>query len=124
MKMNIEKMEAAADKASDLLKAMANKHRLMLVCQLVDGERPVGELARALGLRDSTASQHLALLRRDGIVRARRDGQTIYYSIGSQAAHAVLRVLYAQYCVPAALCERRAGVARTEGKRTAGRVRV
>lgn len=104
MKMNIEKMEVSADMASDLLKALANKHRLMLVCQLIDGERPVGELARALELRDSTVSQHLALLRKDGIVRARRDGQSIYYSIGSPAAHAVLEVLYEHFCAPTALC--------------------
>ena len=102
--MNIEKMEVSADMASDLLKALANKHRLMLVCQLIDGERPVGELARALELRDSTVSQHLALLRKDGIVRARRDGQSIYYSIGSPAAHAVLEVLYEHFCAPTALC--------------------
>jgi DNA-binding transcriptional ArsR family regulator len=104
MKMDLGKMEVSADMASDLLKALANKHRLMLVCQLVDGERAVGELARALELRDSTVSQHLALLRKDGIVRARREGQTIYYSIGSPAAHAVLEVLYAHFCAPTALC--------------------
>lgn len=97
-------MEVAADMASDLMKALSNKHRLMLVCQLIDGERPVGDLARALGLRDSTVSQHLALLRKDDIVRARRDGQTIYYSIGSPAAHAVLEVLYNHYCAPTAIC--------------------
>jgi len=104
MKMDLGKMEVSADMASDLLKALANKHRLMLVCQLIDGERAVGELARALELRDSTVSQHLALLRKDGIVRARRDGQTIYYSIGSPAAHAVLEVLYSHFCAPRALC--------------------
>ena len=98
--MNISRMEVSADQASDLLKALANKHRLMLVCQLIDGERAVGDLARALDLRDSTVSQHLALLRKDGIVRARRDGQTIYYSIGSPAAHAVLEVLYSHFCEP------------------------
>lgn len=121
MKVNIEKMEASADMASDLLKALANKHRLMLVCQLIDGERPVGELARALDLRDSTVSQHLALLRKDGIVRARRDGQTIHYSVGSPAAHAVLEVLYEHFCAPTALCaprgdERKARSARQKLK--------
>ena len=61
MKMNIDIMEAAADRASDLLKALANRHRLLIVCQLIDGERSVGDLAEFLGLRDSTVSQHLAL---------------------------------------------------------------
>jgi DNA-binding transcriptional ArsR family regulator len=100
MKMNIDAMEAAADRASDLLKALANRHRLLIICQLVDGERSVGDLAGFLGLRDSTVSQHLALLRRDGLVAARRDAQTIYYSIASDAAREVLSVLYRVYCTP------------------------
>ena len=98
--MNIAIMEAAADSASGLLKALANRHRLLIVCQLIDGERSVGDLAEFLGLRDSTVSQHLALLRRDGLVSARRDAQTIYYSIASDAAREVLGVLYRVYCTP------------------------
>ncbi len=93
-------MERAADGASELLKALANRHRLMIVCQLIDGERSVGELADAIGVRDSTVSQHLALLRKDGIVGTRRDGQTIFYSIESPAARSVVEVLYGQYCTP------------------------
>jgi DNA-binding transcriptional ArsR family regulator len=100
MKMNVDAMEAAADRASDLLKALANRHRLLIICQLIDGERSVGDLAGFLGLRDSTVSQHLALLRRDGLVAARRDAQTIYYSIASDAAREVLSVLYRVYCTP------------------------
>ncbi|HEY0331682.1 MAG TPA: metalloregulator ArsR/SmtB family transcription factor [Rhodopseudomonas sp.] len=94
-------MEAAADRACDLLKALSNRHRLMIICQLVDGERSVGDLAEALGLRDSTVSQHLALLRKDGLVAARRDAQTIYYSIVSAPAREVLTTLYRVYCPPA-----------------------
>lgn len=105
MNINMKQMEAAADSASEFLKALANRHRLMLVCQLVDGERPVGELAEALRIRDSTASQHLALLRKDGIVRARREGQTIYYSIGSPVARSVIDALYRYFCSPAPLCD-------------------
>ena len=100
MKMNIEIMEAAADRASELLKALANRHRLLIVCQLIDGERSVGDLAEFLGLRDSTVSQHLALLRRDGLVSARRDAQTIYYSIASDPAREILTALYRVYCTP------------------------
>src|SRR4029077_210539 len=74
-------IEDAADQASDLLKALSNRHRLLIICQLIDGERSVGDLADFLSLRDSTVSQHLALLRKDGLVAARRDAQTIYYSI-------------------------------------------
>ena len=100
MKINVKEMESAADGASALLKGLANRHRLMIVCQLVDKERAVGELAEALGIRDSTVSQHLALLRKDGIVGARRDGQTIFYSIESTAARAVLEALYGEFCGP------------------------
>ena len=100
MKMNVDAMEAAADSASDLLKALANRHRLLIVCQLIDGERSVGDLAELLGLRDSTVSQHLALLRKDGLVSARRDAQTIYYSIASEPAREILAALYRVYCAP------------------------
>jgi DNA-binding transcriptional ArsR family regulator len=100
MKMNIDVMQAAADSASDLLKALANRHRLLIVCQLIDGERSVGDLAEFLGLRDSTVSQHLALLRKDGLVSARRDAQTIYYSIASEPAREILTALYRVYCAP------------------------
>lgn len=98
--MNADVMEVAADRASDLLKALANRHRLLIICQLIDGERSVGDLAEFLGLRDSTVSQHLALLRRDGLVSARRDAQTIYYSIASDPAREILTTLYQVYCAP------------------------
>ena len=100
MKIDIDIMEAAADRASDLLKALANRHRLLIICQLLDGERSVGDLAEFLGLRDSTVSQHLALLRKDGLVAARRDAQTIYYSIASEPAREILTTLYRVYCAP------------------------
>ena len=93
-------MLAAADEASGLLKALANRHRLIIICQLTDRERSVGELAAFLKLRDSTVSQHLAVLRRDGLVTARRDGQTIWYSIGDPAARELVTTLYRVYCAP------------------------
>lgn len=93
-------MAAKAESAADLLKALANRHRLLIICQLIAGERSVGELAEFLGIRDSTVSQHLALLRKDGLVTTRRDGQTIFYAIGSAPARAVLEALYAVYCAP------------------------
>ena len=93
-------MERAADQASDLLKALSNRHRLLIICQLIDGERSVGQLAAFLNLRDSTVSQHLALLRKDGLVAARRDAQTIHYSIASEPAREVLKTLYEVFCAP------------------------
>jgi ArsR family transcriptional regulator, virulence genes transcriptional regulator len=95
-------MLAAAEDASSLLKAMANRHRLIIICQLTERERSVGELAALLNIRDSTVSQHLSLLRKDGLVTARRDGQTIWYSIGSPQARQIVRTLYRIYCPPAA----------------------
>lgn len=105
MNINVKQMETAADGASELMKALANRHRLMLVCQLIDGERAVGEMAEALRIRDSTVSQHLALLRKDGIVGTRREGQTIYYSISSAVARSVVEVLYRHFCSPVPLCK-------------------
>lgn len=102
MKIDSEIMERAADEASNLLKALSNRHRLLIICQLIDSERSVGELAEFLSLRDSTVSQHLALLRKDGLVSARRDAQTIFYSIASEPARDVLKTLYQAYCAPKA----------------------
>jgi len=107
MKIKVNDMVTAADEASGLLKALSNRHRLIIVCQLTEQERSVGELAELLKIRDSTVSQHLALLRRDGLVTARRDGQTIWYSIGSPQARELVRTLYRVYCAPACAPARR-----------------
>jgi DNA-binding transcriptional ArsR family regulator len=93
-------MREAADEASELLKALSNQHRLLILCQLIEGEKSVGQLAEFLGIRDSTVSQHLALLRRERIIAGRRDGQTIWYRIESGPARAVMEVLYGAYCSP------------------------
>ena len=91
-------MTDAAGAASDLLKALAHPSRLMTLCLLAERDRSVGELATLLGARDSTISQHLALLRRDGLVRARRDGQTIWYAIASEPAQRMLETLSSIFC--------------------------
>ncbi len=104
MKIHPVAMTAAADRASELLKSLANRHRLLILCQLLDGERSVGELVAFLCARDSTVSQHLTLLRKDGLVRARREAQTIYYSIASGPAQRVLETLFAVYCAPTSMC--------------------
>lgn len=98
MKLDPETMQGAADDASELLKALANRHRLLILCQLIDGERSVGQLAEFLGIRDSTVSQHLALLRRDRIIAGRRDGQTIWYRIESEPARSIIGALYTSFC--------------------------
>ncbi len=121
MKIQANDMLAAADQASTLLKALANRHRLIVICQLIEHERSVGELAALLKLRSSTVSQHLALLRKDGLVTARRDGQTIWYSISSAPARELVRPLYRIYCAPAPVCVPNA---RIKAKRPARRQRL
>jgi len=104
MNVKPEQMRDSAMQAEEMLKALANRHRLMILCQLIEGERSVGDLAKFLGLRDSTASQHLALLRKDNLVAARRESQTIYYALASDAVRRLISTLYDIYCGPAAIC--------------------
>ena len=111
-------MRNAAGAASDLLKALANPHRLMIVCQLIEGPRSVGQLADFLGIRDSTVSQHLSLLRRDGLLSSTRDGQTIWYAISSPQAKALLETLYRLYCASEPLCTPEAEPASRTKRRT------
>jgi DNA-binding transcriptional ArsR family regulator len=82
------------------MRALANPNRLMILCELHKGERSVGELERAIGLRQSPLSQHLAKLRRDGLVTTRRQAQTIYYTLASAEAEKVIALLYRMYCGP------------------------
>lgn len=98
MQLDLEVMQERAGRASQLLSAMSNEKRLMILCQLVEGERSVGELAEQLGVRQSTISQHLALLRKDGFVESRRDAQSQIYSLAGIEARAVLEALYGLYC--------------------------
>lgn len=104
MKREIAPLFVAADAACELMKALANRHRLTILCQLNEKERSVSDLAELLKIRVSTVSQHLALLRRDGLVTAQRDGQTIWYSIGSTPARELINTLYRIYCEPSAGC--------------------
>jgi len=85
-------------RASELLKAMGNEHRLLILCHLLHGEKSVGELEKLIGLSQSALSQHLARLRRDSLVQTRRAAQTIYYSLAGKEAQAVLSTLYDLYC--------------------------
>lgn len=98
MAVDIDLMRQHAGQAGRLLGAMANEKRLMILCQLVGEERSVNELAEALDLRQSTVSQHLALLRKDGLVECRREAQSQLYSLTGREARAVLETLYQLYC--------------------------
>jgi DNA-binding transcriptional ArsR family regulator len=96
--VELERLQDNAQRASSLLKAMSNQHRLLILCQLLHGERSVGELERIIGLSQSALSQHLARLRRDELVKTRRVAQTIYYSLAGHEASAVIQTLYGLYC--------------------------
>jgi len=91
-------LSAAAEQASDFLKSLANPVRLRILCLLAQGETPVGDIAEKLSARQSLISQHLALLRKDGLVRAQRDGQTIRYALADARAEKLIGVLYESFC--------------------------
>jgi len=93
-------MKKSAKRASDLLAALANDKRLMILCHLVHGETKVFELAALVELSQSALSQHLAKLRALGLVATRRDGQCVYYRVASPEALRVLKTLYEIYCNP------------------------
>ena len=96
--MAAQAMRSHAADAVRLLKALANEKRLMLLCLLVDGEHSVGELNAQLDLSQSALSQHLALLRADGLVHTRRDAQTIYYALTDGPARRVIHTLHGIFC--------------------------
>lgn len=94
----LKRLEKNAHRACDLLGAMANTSRLMILCQLASGEKSVSDLQPAIGLSQSALSQHLAVLRRKHLVRTRRAGQSIYYSLASGEAASVMETLHEQFC--------------------------
>lgn len=112
-------MRKSAVAAEEMLKALANRHRLMILCRLIDGEKSVGELADLLELRSSTVSQHLALLRKDELVGTRREGQTIWYALASAPVRKLVETLYEIYCGPSVACAANADPkAKRRSKRT------
>jgi ArsR family transcriptional regulator len=98
-KLDLQQMQVAAVKACALLKALGNADRLLLLCQLTQGEYCVSELEAMLGIQQPTLSQQLGVLRDEKLVNTRREGKQIYYSLTSAEAAAVLQVLYQQFCV-------------------------
>jgi len=96
--LDLGAMQIAASQACGLLKVLANPDRLLLLCQLAQGEHCVGELENALGIQQPTLSQQLGVLREEKMVDTRREGKQIFYSIASKEAMAVMQVLYGLYC--------------------------
>ena len=97
---DIAELEASAGKAAGLLRALANEKRLMVLCQLADGERSVSDLLHGAGISQSALSQHLAVLRSKGLVATRREAQTIWYRIQDPAALKVVATLAEIFCPP------------------------
>ncbi|MDH5797029.1 MAG: metalloregulator ArsR/SmtB family transcription factor [Paracoccaceae bacterium] len=92
-------MESACD-ASTMLKALSHEGRLMILCHLVSGEKSVTELEELLSARQAAVSQQLARLRLEGLVKPRRDGKAIYYSLTDERPKKVLEVIYELFCEP------------------------
>jgi len=95
-----DQFAAKAGEAAALLKALAHEARLMVLCQLVEGEHSAGALQEGSGLSQSALSQHLAKLRKEGLVATRREAQTIYYRLADPNVERVLATLAAIYCPP------------------------
>jgi DNA-binding transcriptional ArsR family regulator len=93
-----EEMREHADDAARLLKALSNSSRLMILCSLARGELTVGQINERVALSQSALSQHLAVLRHDGLVRTRRAAQTIYYSLTDSPAREVIETLHRIFC--------------------------
>ena len=96
--LDLDVLRSGADQACRLMKVLSNPDRLLLLCQLTQGEKRVGELEELVGISQPTLSQQLGVLREEGLVQTRRDGKNIHYRIDSAPALAVLDVLYRQFC--------------------------
>ncbi len=100
MIMDTETLRRHAKRAAALLRALSNENRMLLLCQLVEGEKTVKHLCELVGISQSAMSQHLARLRRDGLVTPSRDRQSVYYAVAGTDVMAILETLHAIYCQP------------------------
>jgi len=108
--LNVEQMRKAAGEATAMLRVLANEDRLLLLCQLTQGEACVSELEQLLAIRQPTLSQQLGILRTEDLVSTRRDGKKIYYQVSDARAISVLATLYGLYCPAPVPTPKRAGV--------------
>ena len=98
--MDVKVLRSNASRAAALLKSLANEDRLMLLCQLVEGEKAVSELEVLTGIRQPTLSQQLGALREAGVVTTRREAKQIFYRLSEEKAARLIEALYAIYCEP------------------------
>ena len=96
--IDLDSMRASASRTCGMLKTLSNPDRLLLLCQITQGECCVSELEEALDIHQPTLSQQLSVLRDEGLVTTRREGKRIYYSMASKEALTVMQVLYEQFC--------------------------
>lgn len=96
--LDIDRMIANAQEASEFLKALAHEARLIILCLLVDGEKSVTEIEQTLGLHQPAVSQQLARLRADDLVETRRDGKNIYYSLARSEVRDIILALHTAFC--------------------------
>ena len=96
--IDLERMQASANDACRLMKVLSNRDRMMLLCQIGQGEKCVGELEACLDIHQPTLSQQLTVLRNEELVQTRREGKQIYYTLSNRTALAVMDVLYQNYC--------------------------
>ena len=99
--MNIQELTSRSKEVAELLKAVANSHRLLILCELNNGERTVSALEAVVPLSQSALSQHLAKLRDYGVVATRREGQSIYYSLADPRVASLIATLSELFCTPA-----------------------
>jgi len=102
---NIDDMQQAAEQACTLMKTLSHPDRLMVLCQLKEGEKSVGEIAEMVGIAQSPLSQHLSKMRLQGIVKNRREAQSIFYSLANKEVERIIDLLYAMYCSDVVECQ-------------------
>ncbi|MEY4277388.1 MAG: hypothetical protein RI975_654 [Pseudomonadota bacterium] len=96
--INLKKMQSSADDACRLMKVLSNRDRMLLLCQISQGEMCVSELEERLDIHQPTLSQQLTVLRNEELVQTRREGKQIYYSLSNHVALEVMNILYRNYC--------------------------
>jgi ArsR family transcriptional regulator len=96
--VDFTRLRLAATEASGLLRLLANEDRLMLLCQLTDGEKNVSTLEALTGIRQPTLSQQLGVLRNEAVVSTRREGKQVFYALNNKQVETILLTLYSLFC--------------------------
>jgi len=95
---DLQRMQDTAERASQFLRSLANQDRLLLLCQLTEGERCVSDLEALTGIRQPSLSQQLGILRREGLIEPRKEGKRVFYQLADPRVTAMLQQLYDIFC--------------------------